>query len=640
MSGIEMAAASFFSSVVSSSGTSSSVASSPGAATSAALATGEGEAGAGTSGLRQRLERAAFPAVFLTLLGAPMQAELPAVDEVGAVEIPLEDEALVSFEQLTDLAYSLGEELEALDNGGLEAAIDFWRLGQRMSEVDPSEAGELEAALVADFKSLLSAHAEVLAEYARADVAPATAAVSTEATVGSSDALTGSSESITGPSAALAGAAALVADTVDGWGLNPDFQQRLGRVVERMRSEYGMELEVIEGFREQARQDDLWAQGRSRPGPVVTWTKQSRHTVGAAADLKIDGAWVQGRGALLLSRVAAEEGLRTLGPKDPGHIELPGDLDRLASLADELGLAEELRTRFRPVAASATNRRDGEGARGVANVARVAPVARVARSGGEIPLEGPATPAPPAPKELAALPEVQPTEAVEPAKVAAGPKSGGELAAVVAGLDRVARGKDDKSQGGGSEANDSRSARAETLAGVGLSGERGLENWVRRIGGGTPGLDMMRRVEAIQDAAPRSALRRVMIALEGADSVEVGRVRLDVRGERVDALFDIDDAQLARRIERDISALRSQLAAEGVDPGRLRVRTGSAGEVLAGADVRLDGARGSASTEGGRQRGDGHAQHDGQAQRDLAERKRDLPEDRPSSRNPEPEDES
>lgn len=604
MSGVEMAGASFFSSVASSSGS-----------TSTASATGESEAGAGASGLRQRLERAAFPAVFLTLLGAPLQAELPAVDEIGAVEMPLEDEGLVSFDQLTDLAYSLGEELELLDNGGLEAAIDFWQLGLRMSEVDPSESGELEAALVADFKSLLSAHAEVLAEYAEGEVAPVSAA------------------NLSGPTAP-------VADTVDGWGLNPDFQTRLSRVVERMRNEYGMKLEVIEGFREQDRQDDLWAQGRSKPGPIVTWTKQSRHTVGAAADLKIDGDWVQGRGALLLSRVAAEEGLRTLGPKDPGHIELPGDLDRLASLADELGLADELRTRFRPVAASAANRRDGEGARGVANVARVAPVARVARPGGEIPLEGPVTPAPSTPKELAALPEAQPTEAVEPTSAAASPKSAGELAAVVAGLDRVARGKDDKTQGGSAEANDSRSSRAEALAGVGLSGERGLENWVRRIGGGTPGLDMMRRVEAIQDAAPRSALRRVMIALEGADSTEVGRVRLDVRGERVDALFDIDDAQLARRIERDISALRNQLAAEGVDPGRLRVRTGSAGDVLAGADVRLDGARGSASAEGGRGRGDGNAQHDGQAQRDLAERKRDLPEDRPSSRDPEPEDES
>jgi hypothetical protein len=621
VSGVEMAGPSFFQSMAASSGRSgaSSVRDDlfgeavPGG-DDAGLALA-GEAGASVNGLRQRLEKAAFPAVFLTLLGTPVQAELPSVDEAGAVEIPFDEESIVGFDQLTDLAFSLGEELEVLEHGGLDAAIDFWQLGERMSELVPTESGEMEGALVAEFKSLLAAHAEVVAEYARAEAAPIAAA------------------SATGPMAP-------VADTVEGWGLNPDFQQRLGRVVERMRSEYGMELEVIEGFREQSRQEDLWAQGRSRPGPVVTWTKQSRHTVGAAADLKINGDWVQGRGALLLSRIAAEEGLRTLGPKDPGHIELPGDLDRLASLADELGLAKELRTRFRPVPLPSVGRRDGEGARGVANVARVAPVARVARPGGEIPLEAPIEPATPTPRELAARLDVKPAVTEGPPVVSAPPRDGGDLAAVVAGLDRAARGRDEESRRGKAEVADSRSARAEALAGVGMSGERGLESWVRRIGGGTPGLEMIRRVEAIQDAAPRTALRRVMIALEGADSTEVGRVRLDVRGTRVDALFDIDDAQLARRIERDISALRTQLAAEGVDPGRLRVRTGSGGEILAGADLRLDGARGAASTEGGRQRGDGNAQHGGQAQRDLTERKRDLPEDRPSSRDPEPEDES
>ena len=38
---------------------------------------------------------------------------------------------------------------------------------------------------------------------------------------------------------------------------------------------------VIEGVRTQARQDELWAQGRTKPGPVVTWTKDaSSHGIG------------------------------------------------------------------------------------------------------------------------------------------------------------------------------------------------------------------------------------------------------------------------------------------------------------------------------------------------------------------------
>jgi peptidoglycan L-alanyl-D-glutamate endopeptidase CwlK len=39
---------------------------------------------------------------------------------------------------------------------------------------------------------------------------------------------------------------------------------------------------VVQGLRTQAQQDALWAQGRSKPGPVVTWVKVSNHQ--AAAD--------------------------------------------------------------------------------------------------------------------------------------------------------------------------------------------------------------------------------------------------------------------------------------------------------------------------------------------------------------------
>ena len=43
---------------------------------------------------------------------------------------------------------------------------------------------------------------------------------------------------------------------------------------------------VIEGLRTQARQDELWAQGRTKPGPVVTWTKDaSSHGTGHAVDI-------------------------------------------------------------------------------------------------------------------------------------------------------------------------------------------------------------------------------------------------------------------------------------------------------------------------------------------------------------------
>lgn len=40
-------------------------------------------------------------------------------------------------------------------------------------------------------------------------------------------------------------------------------------------------------YRDQEFQDWLWAQGRTRPGPIVTWTRNSRHTERRAWDIAI-----------------------------------------------------------------------------------------------------------------------------------------------------------------------------------------------------------------------------------------------------------------------------------------------------------------------------------------------------------------
>lgn len=103
--------------------------------------------------------------------------------------------------------------------------------------------------------------------------------------------------------------------------LDRDFSTRLDRVLQRMKDEFGYEVRVTETFRSQARQDELYAQGRTTPGPTVTWTKNSNHTRGRAADVLIVGA--DDAAYAKLATVAVEEGLRTLGPMDPGHIELP-----------------------------------------------------------------------------------------------------------------------------------------------------------------------------------------------------------------------------------------------------------------------------------------------------------------------------
>jgi len=56
-------------------------------------------------------------------------------------------------------------------------------------------------------------------------------------------------------------------------GVHPD----LVRVVERAIAISPVDFMVIEGVRTPARQRELYAQGRTKPGEVVTWTLNSNH---------------------------------------------------------------------------------------------------------------------------------------------------------------------------------------------------------------------------------------------------------------------------------------------------------------------------------------------------------------------------
>ncbi|RMH22214.1 MAG: hypothetical protein D6701_01605, partial [Gemmatimonadetes bacterium] len=111
-------------------------------------------------------------------------------------------------------------------------------------------------------------------------------------------------------------------------GVVPELAARLNRVIERMWREEGHRVEVVEGYRSPERQAALYRQGRETPGPIVTWTTESRHSLGAAADVRIDGGWTDRDAFEAFQRIAREEGLATLGARDPGHVELPEGLAR------------------------------------------------------------------------------------------------------------------------------------------------------------------------------------------------------------------------------------------------------------------------------------------------------------------------
>ncbi|WP_368933698.1 M15 family metallopeptidase [Brevundimonas naejangsanensis] len=60
-------------------------------------------------------------------------------------------------------------------------------------------------------------------------------------------------------------------------GVHPD----LVRVVERAIQLSPVDFSVLEGVRTPQRQRELYAQGRTKPGPKVTWTLTSNHFVNA-----------------------------------------------------------------------------------------------------------------------------------------------------------------------------------------------------------------------------------------------------------------------------------------------------------------------------------------------------------------------
>lgn len=64
-------------------------------------------------------------------------------------------------------------------------------------------------------------------------------------------------------------------------GVHPE----LVRVVELAIRLSTVDFVVTAGNRTQAEQDALYAQGRTKPGPVVTWTRNSNHIGGRAVDV-------------------------------------------------------------------------------------------------------------------------------------------------------------------------------------------------------------------------------------------------------------------------------------------------------------------------------------------------------------------
>lgn len=303
--------------------------------------------------------------------------------------------------------------------------------------------------------------------------------------------------------------------------MDPQFRQRLDRVMERLESEHGIRPRLLEGFRPQLRQEHLYAQGRTTPGPVVTWTLNSAHTQGRAADLKLEGGEESYR---IMHRIAGEEGLRTLGMKDPGHLELPrGPGERAGSTGARAG------GEVAPAPASAP-------ASGVARVARVARVASAAMPGAAVRPSGGGYPVPvstPGRRTPEPIPApVLPAEALP------------EGSLTTAGWEAPPLHASTGSTGGVPP----------------------LQAGSESMPGSTA--DRVAEVEALKDSAASGPIRR--LELRDADG-QGTRVRIELRGDTVRTDIRTPDAELARRLPSLAGELEGALERHGLELGRLRV---------------------------------------------------------------------
>jgi hypothetical protein len=330
----------------------------------------------------------------------------------------------------------------------------------------------------------------------------------------------------------------------------------------------------VETVRSQDRQDWLDEQGRSRPGQVVTWTRDSAHTRGEAVDVIVDGSWNNPESYERLQRIAREEGLRTLGARDPGHLELVSNGGEARGIVAQAGNAAADARRARPASSEPMPvERAQSGVARVAGVAGVAGVARVA--------------------------EPSRTETMTTGT------SFGATIASAASNGRARPDADAHDHGAGqrqstSSRTASRVTREDRSDGpaFGAFGQPAGGPWSRGPEGVAPtapmtGTAQAERVAELQQRradAPATPLNRVTLNVDGANGVQE-RITLDVRGNTVSTHIRTD-AQTADALRLRTAELQDALGRHGLDAESVRVsaaaRPSEGAEATTGAGSERD----------------------------------------------------
>lgn len=339
--------------------------------------------------------------------------------------------------------------------------------------------------------------------------------------------------------------------------LDPELQAKLARIAARMREETGHNVTVTETYRSQERQDALFAQGRETPGQIVTWTRNSKHTQGRAVDVMLDGGTANLDAYTTLQRVANEEGLRTLGARDPGHLELPGTGQPLSATSLPAEPADAV----------------SPGGVSVAQVAEVAQVAQVSVA---------------KPAEVARVASVARPDVPGIGATSRGLHSNGapETTKAVAGAHTTEQGDGAGSamQRASSEASNEKNGdsgsngRGEhrgygALAAAVAMRDMPAPHAASAIAGGAHvnGAERAAQIIAAYQDAPARPLSQITMNVDAGNGV-TDRVQIAMRGASLNAAIEAGDTRGAQVMSQRVDELTKALTRDGIEVESLRVR--------------------------------------------------------------------
>ena len=122
----------------------------------------------------------------------------------------------------------------------------------------------------------------------------------------------------------------------------PFFAQKLRTALAECQAE-GYQVELFEGYRSESRQNQLYAQGRTEPGKIITHAKagQSWHQYGLAGDIvgKTAGKWDWSIDYDRVEQIMISHGFSSLKFERP-HFQITGGLSiqKAQKIAKDQGL--------------------------------------------------------------------------------------------------------------------------------------------------------------------------------------------------------------------------------------------------------------------------------------------------------------